>query len=399
MLLPQTPQAKDSAEMGQIDDNSAAARHRCSYLVNMEKQEFLMSGGNKEWLKGFKFIPKKLQNLNTINKLLSHQPWLLNKGHIENLTKGNDSWSLSEVVHAIVILSHFHALSSFVFGCGINDADFDDHKFSSNGHNCEKPVDGSSQTPPSPPPPESAEVRVEELMHRMRTISEHRINDDGSKEDLVKEFESVEIVNVDLGNGFTEDDKNKVDFLKFVEDSDFCYVDFARRKECSAIPTFRIQDYSWDDHGFSLVNRLYSDIGNLLDAKFKTTYDLTYNTMGRKTNVDTKLFRRALWVYIQSLYGIRHDDYDYREVNLLVPRDLKGYIKTVCCFPHRVPKSGCDDVMPGFRRSEKVSQPSSSTASYFTRSSFQIHVNLMISEARMQAELLYALRSVMNYMK
>jgi len=29
---------------------------------------------------------------------------------------------------------------------------------------------------------------------------------------------------------------------------------------------------------------------------------------------------------------------------------------------------------------------------------FQIHINLMIMEARMQAELLFALRAVMNYM-
>lgn len=29
------------------------------------------------------------------------------------------SWSLAEIVHAIVILTHFHSLSSFVFSCGL----------------------------------------------------------------------------------------------------------------------------------------------------------------------------------------------------------------------------------------------------------------------------------------
>jgi hypothetical protein len=37
------------------------------------------------------------------------------------LTKGTDSWSLAEVVHAIVLLAHFHSLASFVFGCGVNE--------------------------------------------------------------------------------------------------------------------------------------------------------------------------------------------------------------------------------------------------------------------------------------
>lgn len=40
---------------------------------------------------------------------------------LQRLTKGTDSWSLAEVVHAIVLLAHFHSLSSFVFSCGINE--------------------------------------------------------------------------------------------------------------------------------------------------------------------------------------------------------------------------------------------------------------------------------------
>lgn len=39
--------------------------------------------------------------------------------YLQRLTKGPNNWSLSEVVHAIVLLSHFHSLSSFVFSCGL----------------------------------------------------------------------------------------------------------------------------------------------------------------------------------------------------------------------------------------------------------------------------------------
>lgn len=41
----------------------------------------------------------------------------------QKLTKGSDSWSLGELVHALVILSHYHAISSFVFGVGIGDGE------------------------------------------------------------------------------------------------------------------------------------------------------------------------------------------------------------------------------------------------------------------------------------
>ena len=42
---------------------------------------------------------------------------------LQKLTKGSDSWSLGELVHALVILSHYHAISSFVFGVGIGDGE------------------------------------------------------------------------------------------------------------------------------------------------------------------------------------------------------------------------------------------------------------------------------------
>lgn len=132
----------------------AAARHQCTYLVNLHKKEFLEQRGDPNWLKGLDYIPPKLRAIYDINKILAHRPWLLNKEHIEvstaklnsistwsvfivsetnfkqilfsfiflyvqRLTKGSHNWSLSEVVHAIVLLSHFHSLSSFVFSCGL----------------------------------------------------------------------------------------------------------------------------------------------------------------------------------------------------------------------------------------------------------------------------------------
>ena len=101
--------------------------------------------------------------------------------------------------------------------------------------------------------------------------------------------------------------------------------------------------------------RLYNEVGNLLDAKFQTAYNLTYYTMGGRTDVDTSRFRRAIWNYIQSLLGLRHDDYNYGEIDQLLERSLKTYIKSACCFPERVTKKDYDRVLREFKHSEKVS--------------------------------------------
>ena len=47
------------------------------------------------------------------------------------------------------------------------------------------------------------------------------------------------------------------------------------------------------------IFRFYDDIAQLLDDKFKTAYNLTYGTMGRLAAIDTSMFRRATWNYIQ----------------------------------------------------------------------------------------------------
>ena len=71
---------------------------------------------------------------------------------------------------------------------------------------------------------------------------------------------------------------DQYDLVKFIQDSKFCYQDFARQRALTDVNTFRVQDYSWSDHAYSLVNRLYSDVGNMLDEKFTTIYNLTYYT-------------------------------------------------------------------------------------------------------------------------
>lgn len=55
-----------------------------------------------------------------------------------------------------------------------------------------------------------------------------------------------------LGN---EPQETPADISCYLEDQAFIYKDFAKRSDPDETPIFRVQDYSWDDHGYSLVNR------------------------------------------------------------------------------------------------------------------------------------------------
>lgn len=92
----------------------AAARHQCSYLVGFHMGEFLQVGGDPEWLRGLQYAPQKLRNLNEINKILAHRPWLITKEHIEVSSRSpqwKGDWSLD--LHLLLV---FHTIGKEVAG-------------------------------------------------------------------------------------------------------------------------------------------------------------------------------------------------------------------------------------------------------------------------------------------
>ncbi|KAK2494213.1 hypothetical protein MC885_015381 [Smutsia gigantea] len=353
----------------------AAARHHCSYLVSLHARDFLHVGGDPAWLHGLENAPQKLQNLGELNKGL--------------LKAEEHSWSLAELVHAVVLLTHYHSLASFTFGCGVSPEIHCDggHTFRppSVGNYCicdiangnhsvdEMHVNSAGNVSVS-----DSFLEVEALVEKMRHLQECRDEEAASQEEMASRFEIEKRESMLV---FSSDDDEVTparDVSRHFEDTSYGYKDFSRHG--MHVPTFRVQDYCWEDHGYSLVNRLYPDVGQLIDEKFHIAYDLTYNTMATHKDVDTSMLRRAIWNYIHCMFGIRYDDYDYGEINQLLDRSFKVYIKTVVCTPEKVTKRMYDSFWRQFKHSEKV------------------HVNLLLIEARMQAELLYALRAITRYM-
>lgn len=53
-------------------------------------------------------------------------------------------------------------------------------------------------------------------------------------------------------------------------------------------------------------------------------------------------------------FSSRYDDYDYGEVNQLLERNLKVYIKTVACYPEKTTRRMYSLFWRHFRHSEKV---------------------------------------------
>ncbi|XP_006003802.1 sestrin-1 isoform X3 [Latimeria chalumnae] len=293
-------------------------------------------------------------------------------------------WSLAELVHAVVLLAHYHALASFVFGSGCDQEDRPDSRNlfkiplvplgnqcfcdAANGNYCSQELLRINRRRSL-----DSCVELETLRDRMQRI---HIENENREE---KTCERTRALPGEQEEDCEDEVVSPPDLSRYVEDPEFGYQDFARREE-EQLQIFRVQDYSWEDHGFSLVNRLYSDIGHLLDEKFRTVYALQNGTMAKRQGCDNAVFKRGIWNYIHCMFGIRYDDYDYGEVNHWLERSLKVYIKTVTCHPEKTCSQMFERFWKQFKHSEKV------------------HVNLLILEARIQVELLYALRAITQHM-
>lgn len=93
-------------------------------------------------------------------------------------------------------------------------------------------------------------------------------------------------------------------------------------------------------------------------------------------------------------------------MNDILEIQFKTYIRMVACFPEKVTYYDYINAMKGLEHSEKVSYANKSFVysvywftSTHTHKLSQVHVNFLVLEARLQAELIYALRAVMQYMK
>uniref|UniRef100_UPI00398E4F05 sestrin-1-like n=1 Tax=Pristiophorus japonicus TaxID=55135 RepID=UPI00398E4F05 len=293
----------------------AAARHQCSYLVSLHINEFLQVGGNPDWLSGLNFVPQKMRNLNEINKILAHRPWLITKEHIENLlTTGENSWSVAELIHAVVLLAHYHSLASFVLGCSIRP------ELDQEG--------GYTFRPPSPRSCDSDSTSS--------SGSEEALNGSASRDDL----HELEVL---------------MEKMKILQEG---------RPDEEASQEEKATRFEKEKRESLLVAPAGKTSRRLQSSKYIGTAFLLLQVLSLSPPPPLS----------------RYDDYDYGEVNHLLERNLKVYIKTVACYPDKTTKRMYTNFWKHFRHSEKV------------------HVNLLLLEARIQAALLYALRAITRYM-
>nr|CAG8561844.1 5382_t:CDS:2 [Entrophospora candida] len=173
------------------------------------------------------------------------------------------------------------------------------------------------------------------------------------------------------------------DFSRFADSSvEISYEDFNVNSDEYSV--FKLQDYCWKDHGALMVNNFLPGLGDLLDDEFQEAkelndyYSLFQSYTQQNNDLDVAPLRQAIWYYVQRLYGLSKDDYDYSDIRNLLNSKFKMFLKKVCCTPENLTINDWRNV--GFQ----------------LRSEEKCHVNLIAIESRKQSELIYGLWCVMK---
>lgn len=389
-----------------------ASELRCHYLADLQQYNFIVNGGDGEWIKGLDYVPPKLFRLHELSSLLAHRPWLLTADHVAELLRSDqdDSWSVSELVHAIIVLCQAHSMASIALGVGcaeeVDLAVFGQFGYALGLADAEPSAAGDNQETVDASSCSSVDLstidRDDDMLVKQLKKSSGLDSDtadeeeeeasadadeqqDDAEEDAEEEEyeDGFEVVVDEADYGISATANRRKDALwRFCGGSVIRYADFdVRSDEYEVLHT---EDFSWDEHCFSLVKRYFpGEAGQILEDLFNLTSKLTYEYIGAQKEecVDTSPFRDAVWYYVHRIFGICHDDYDYRQINTYLNRPTKIFLKKVACTPWKVRQEDFAHFDRTLSASEKC------------------HVILIVAEARKQAGLMYGLRAVMNHMR
>jgi sestrin len=317
----------------------AAAAHQCEPLMEIEEERCKTFGGDKAWFKDTTSVPQMLRSLGAINVKLAHRPWELQPQDIERLI---GSWRLADLTEAVIILVQFHAMCSFSAGLGVLSE-------------CDLALDG----------------RKKERKMSFSSVAEGlRSNNPGIIRTLLNFQEALESASCDdmLDSVEAED---REDMCEMLAGGTLRFVTY----DPSHRP-FYASDFNWRNHGYEIVERLMPKTAQLLNNTLLFTYNMTDNSLCSVQHVDSTPLRRAIWNYTQKVYGLDYDDYNYREVNVLLSRHTKAYLKKAACVPHQLESDDFALVDLGVTAEEMV------------------HTMLLVMEARKESELLYWLHTL-----
>lgn len=354
------------------------------YLVSGGDPEFLIQGINST-INNNKL--KKLAGLSTLVNKLCYSCWSISEEDIENLLTNNsnneENWLTKELILAVLIIINVQKLSLIVEAFGLSKYYYTSNEFKYLfGFNYKNNISfnlkdkTSKDIKENPDKDDIQKIKEEKILEIKNNLDQIENtsksdsvngNEKGKRESSCNSTNSKKIKDNVLYDSYFDDPKllhknnitvfkkeeeillNPTTFMpnflnKDIQDIFAIYISNQNRKYFDFDPSDTDYasnfDFNWDEHGYHILKEYDSD---LIESVFEETnfcFSMTFNSLGHLKDVRTKPIRFAMSTYIEKIFGLEREDYDYSHVNKLISRNDKTFMKYVVCYPEKI-----DDTM------------------------------------------------------
>ncbi|KAF8981784.1 Sestrin-1 [Entomortierella lignicola] len=196
------------------------------------------------------------------------------------------------------------------------------------------------------------------------------------------------------------------DMSRFLDMS--CQIEpalFDCRSTCYKV--FWVNEFRWEDDASALLSKCLPELSESLEDEYSETLNFTdlsffdENADMHEGGIDTFAFREAIWFYTLRLWGLLHQEYNYRNLSRFLNTTLAAYIRKACHGITMVevpaPQDGCDSTQQSqFYLSDinNIDKNDFDNMGFELRPEERCHINIIVMEACKQAKLMYALRAV-----
>lgn len=315
-------------------------------------------------MEGIKAAPFKIQSVAFFINKLSFACWTINTDDLNSLMKLNNNidWNSKELVFLVSLVVQVHKISLLSESIGLSSYYYDSkifkYTYEVNYNNYLKKINNLDSELRNILDKEDKQKKIDYLKEKLEEINEidSNKNDYNSKksskakqeeinfEDFVhkkiklKEIDASPIVNESelitnlCSLTFIQDTNMHDIFSIFVADICKKYTDFDTR-------TFDYEshlDFNWEDQAFHILNDILENVISNINKEVEYCFKMTYNSLGNYEKINTSHIRFAMCVYIEKIYGLEREDYNYSYTNKLLLKEDKTFMKFVACYPEKI---------------------------------------------------------------
>ncbi|CAK65715.1 unnamed protein product (macronuclear) [Paramecium tetraurelia] len=320
-----------------------AAASGSDQLYDLLIQHFYLNEGEKNWVElGYESIDEKIKSVDTICKILVQKPWEQSlKNTLQQIIK-NNKWNKRELIQALMIFIFYNNIGCFSQGNGIlKEIDYT-LKLQSGNTSISFTFPQEQQQQQQQIDLTQNEYIIQELKNQV--LLDAKLENPSYSSDKNLQFKSKQ-QSVDEPQGIIDLDEEQL-ILKFKEKFQK-YFTQGEIKDSTGYQILRFsvlindipQEYNFQMNSYPVLKSIYPEGAQTLHDFLLEVKQMTRNTFGKEQQITTAAFRKAIRVYAQNIYRYQHDDIDYStQMNKLLPKELKAFIKIVSLTPNLLQK-------------------------------------------------------------